>query len=194
MERRTRVTERVAGIQWGFRPVYRCLRTAPTASSSAEEAWTRRRKARVPSSERSRSSRRRRGLRDGFTFDLEVASGVISSRWGTLDAAEDCGRADGCGAEDCVVEDCGTEGVFGGAGDMVWKYVGVVEDDIRKKRKTSLNRGRRHGGNYRRLMMLNVIDKPQRQEMWGFSFDKRFGWADRPSGVFRKCCRLQRFI
>jgi hypothetical protein len=53
-----------------------------TASWSAEEAWIRRRKVREPLDERSRSSRRRRGLRCGRTLDVAVAGRSEGAREG----------------------------------------------------------------------------------------------------------------
>jgi hypothetical protein len=72
-----------------------------TASWSAEEAWTRRRKAREPLDERSRSSSRRSGLRWGVTLDVsdkswsEVVQSGVSLLW------ESYVRWDGGNAEDC---------------------------------------------------------------------------------------------
>lgn len=69
-----------------------------TADSRAEEAWTRRRNAREPSDDKSRSSRRSRGLRKGFTFDVEASFGadvlccvLLGSSWVAGGSAEDCG-------------------------------------------------------------------------------------------------------
>lgn len=74
-----------------------------TASWSADEACTRRRKAREPLDERSRISSRRRGLRRGMTFDVSkkawsnVIKSGVSLFWESYVGC-DGGNAEGCGA------------------------------------------------------------------------------------------------
>lgn len=79
-----------------------------TASSRAVEAWIRRRKERDPVDERSRSSRRSKGLRGGDTVeDLDVR---LLRSWFELslaDSVEGGGTADGCGADVLACVDVG---------------------------------------------------------------------------------------
>jgi hypothetical protein len=89
--------------------LYRSLSTTSTASWSAEEACTRRRKAREPLDERSRISSRRRGLRCGITFETcdrgssDVVQLGVSLSW------ELCVGWDGGNAEDCGVGGAGAD-------------------------------------------------------------------------------------
>src|SRR5690242_20225015 len=117
----TSVIERVGGIHDLSTSVYRRRRTWSTADSRAEEACTRRRNSREPSDDKSRNSRRSKGLRRGLTFGLEDSSGVVVS----LCCVVLCsllvagGNAEACGA--------GGE-LDVGAGDMVWNIFGVDEE------------------------------------------------------------------
>lgn len=61
-----------------------------TAVERASEAWRRRRKVWVPGLERSRSSRRRRGVRGGVTLGWEEDA--------SLEEESEGGRAEECGA------------------------------------------------------------------------------------------------
>lgn len=97
-----------------------------TACSRAVEAWRSRRNVCAPSEERSRSSRRRRGLRWGLTSNVDVSEAiceeVVASESLVLWSV-DGGSAEDCGAGGVDVDvELGVE-----AGDIVWKYFGVAE-------------------------------------------------------------------
>jgi hypothetical protein len=81
------------------------------ACSRALEAWTRRRKARLPSDDKSRTSNRRSGFRNGVTFEVNDGDSSENSicdvsSFPSVDSW-DGGIAEECGAGGVEVEAVG---------------------------------------------------------------------------------------